>query len=161
MTGELEDKIAIVTGAGQGIGRALALGLAQAGCKIAAVDLNGDRAADTAELARTAGSDAFGQSVDVANRVAVAGLVAMVVARWGRLDIQVNNAGTFPRSTVLDMDDAVWNEVIDTNLRGTFLCSQAAARQMVTQGQGGRIVSVASRAAFSPSPRGAHYSASK
>jgi len=161
MTSELAGKVAVVTGAAQGIGRAFALGLARAGCRVAAADLNGDLASQTAELARAAGGDALGMSVDVASRAAVTGLIEAVVARWGGLDIQINNAGTFPRSTVLEMDDAVWDEVIDTNLKGTFLCSQVAARQMVAQGRGGRIVSVSSRAAYGPSPRGAHYSASK
>jgi 3-oxoacyl-[acyl-carrier protein] reductase len=88
-------------------------------------------------------------------------MVDQVVARWGGLDVLVNNAGVYPRASVLEMDEATWDQVLDTNLKGTFLCSQAAARVMVARAQGGRIVSVASRAAFQVQARGAHYSASK
>jgi 3-oxoacyl-[acyl-carrier protein] reductase len=84
-----------------------------------------------------------------------------VLARWGGLDILVNDAGIFPRVTVLEIDEATWDGVIGVNLKGTFLCSQAAARIFASQGRGGRIVNMASRAAFTPYPRGAHYAASK
>jgi 3-oxoacyl-[acyl-carrier protein] reductase len=84
-----------------------------------------------------------------------------VLGRWNRINILVNDAGVFPRSTVLDMDEQMWDHVVGVNLKGTFLCSRAAARIMVEQGRGGRIVNMVSRAAYLPYPRGAHYSASK
>ena len=161
MPGELEGKIALVTGAARGIGRALVLGLAGAGCAVAAADVNQAGAEETAELVRGRGGDAIGLAVDVARSASVERMFEAVLARWRRLDILVNDAGIFPRGTVLEIDEAEWDAVIGVNLKGTFLCSRAAARVMVPQGRGGRIVSMASRAAFTPYARGAHYSASK
>ena len=161
MAGSLRDKVAIVTGGGQGIGRAFALGLADEGARVVAADLKGDNADATAELVHQRGVDAFGLAVDVSDRGAVQAMVEATVKRFGGVDILINNAGTYPRAIVLEMDESIWDQVIDTNLKGTFLCAQAAARVMVQQGRGGRIVNLASRAAFSVQPRGAHYSASK
>ena len=161
MAGELGGKIALVTGAARGIGRALALGLAEAGCAVATADLNETGAAETAELVRARAGDALGLAVDVARRASVEAMFEATLARWGGLDILVNDAGIFPRVTVLEIDEATWDTVIGVNLKGTFLCSQAAARIFVSQGRGGRIVNMASRAAFTAYPRGAHYAASK
>src|SRR5205085_1317788 len=145
---ELKDKIALVTGGGRGIGRALVLGLARAGCAVAAADINQTGAEETAELARGRGADAIGLAVDVADSGSVERMFEAVLSRWSGLDILVNDAGIFPRVAVMEIDDATWDQVIAVNLRGTFLCSRAAARIMVPQGRGGRIVSMVSRAAF-------------
>lgn len=161
MAGELAGKIALVTGAGRGIGRAMTLGLAGAGCAVAVADLDGANAEETAAQVRGRGGDAVGLTVDVRDVAAVDAMFAAVQGRWGGLDILVNDAGIFPRATVMEVDEATWDAVIGVNLKGTFLCSQRAARIMVAQGRGGRIVSLASRAAFTPYPRGAHYAASK
>jgi len=158
---DLEGKIALVTGAARGIGRALALGLAEAGCAVAAADINQAGAEETAELARGRGVEAIGLPVDVAQTASVEAMFEAVLGRWSGLDILVNDAGIFPRVSVMEIDDATWDQVIGVNLRGTFLCSRAAARVMVPQGRGGRIVNMVSRAAFTPYPRGAHYAASK
>jgi NAD(P)-dependent dehydrogenase (short-subunit alcohol dehydrogenase family) len=99
--------------------------------------------------------------LEVTQRGSVERLMAEVTQAWGGLDILVNDAGVFPRSTVLDMDEAMWDQVLGVNLKGTFLCSQAAARIMVQQQRGGRIVNMISRAAYTPYARGAHYAASK
>jgi NAD(P)-dependent dehydrogenase (short-subunit alcohol dehydrogenase family) len=88
-------------------------------------------------------------------------MIDAAVSELHRVDILINNAGVFPRSTVLELDEATWSAVIDVNLKGTWLCSQAAARVMVEQGEGGRIVNFASVAAFRPAVNGAHYAASK
>lgn len=154
---DLEGNVAVVTGAARGIGRAFVLGLADAGARVCAADLDLDGATETARLA----GDAFAAHVDVTDSGSVSGLVDAVLQRWQQLDILVNDAGVFPRSAVVDMDDALWDHVINVNLKGTFLCSRAAARVMVEQGRGGRIVNMVSRAAYTPYPRGAHYAASK
>ena len=161
MSNGLDGKIALVTGGAQGIGRSLALGLAESGCRVAVADLRAEGADETAELITQRGADALSLTADVSRREAVQQMVDAVVARWGGVDVLINDAGVYPRATVLEMDEATWDLVIDTNLKGTFLCSQAAARVMVARGQGGRIVNFASRAAFQTQARGAHYSASK
>ena len=153
--------MAIVTGAGQGIGRALALGLAAEGAAVLATDVVGANAEETARLAGAAGGQAAAATVDVSDGSQASGMVRTALDRFGRLDILVNNAGVFPRATALEMDEATWDLVLGVNLKGTFLCSQAAARSMVEQGWGGRIVNVASVAAFRPAARAVHYGASK
>jgi 3-oxoacyl-[acyl-carrier protein] reductase len=161
MAGELEGKTAIVTGAARGIGRAFVLGLAGAGCSVAAADFDVAGAQETAELARRSGGAAIGIAVDVTQSGSVAQMIDSALSQLRGLDILVNDAGVFPRATVMDMDEAMWDLVLGVNLKGTYLCSRAAARVMVPQGRGGRIVSMVSRAAYTAYPRGAHYAASK
>ncbi|MFN8633794.1 MAG: SDR family NAD(P)-dependent oxidoreductase [Chloroflexota bacterium] len=161
MSGELAGKVAVVTGAGQGIGKALALGLAGAGAAVVATDVLGENAAATAQQIVANGGRALGMRVDVSKRAQVQAMIDGALAELNRVDILVNNAGVFPRGMVLELEDETWDAVMDVNLRGTFLCSQAAARVMVEQGEGGRIISFASVAAFRPAVNGAHYAASK
>jgi 3-oxoacyl-[acyl-carrier protein] reductase len=161
MAALLEGKVAVVTGAGRGIGRAFALALAAEGCRVAVADVDMAGAEATANEIASGGGTAAGLQVDVTQHDSVASLMLSVVDRWTGLDLLVNDAGVFPRATVLDMDEAMWDRVIDVNLKGTFLCSQAAARMLIAQGRGGRIVNMVSRAAYTAYPRGAHYAASK
>lgn len=161
MAAELQDRVAIVTGAGRGIGRAFSLALAREGCRVAAADIDAGSAEATADLARASGGTTVGMQLDVTQRRSVTELMQSVVERWGSVDILVNDAGVFPRSTVVDMDEELWDHVIGVNLKGTFLCSQAAARIMISQHTGGRIINMVSRAAYTPYARGAHYAASK
>jgi 3-oxoacyl-[acyl-carrier protein] reductase len=158
---EPESKIALITGAGRGIGQALAQGFAASGYRVAAADVDESAARDTASQLRAAGSTALGLQVDVAEPESITRMIDMVVAEWGGLDVMVNNAGVFPRSLVVDLDLATWTRTLDVNLRGTFLGCQAAARVLIRQGRGGQIVNVASVSAFQPAVRQAHYAASK
>jgi len=153
--------VAVVTGAGRGIGRAFALALAAAGCRVAAADLDTGGAEETVRQIEASGGVGASLNVDVTQSGSVARLMLSVVDLWTGIDILVNDAGVFPRATVLDMDEAMWDYVLGVNLKGTFLCSQAAARILVSQGRGGRIVNMVSRAAYTAYPRGAHYAASK
>ena len=148
-------RIALVTGAAQGIGRAIAVGLARAGATVVCADVvTGE------ETATLAGNGARSVLLDVSDAAAVGQAMAALEATGG-IDVLVNNAGIFPRSPALDLDEVEWDRVLAVNLKGTFLCAQGAARLMRAQGRGGRIVNVTSGAAFVPSLQSAHYSASK
>lgn len=161
VAGELSGKVALITGAGQGIGRAFALGFAQAGAAVLVSDVLVENAERTAQEIQQAGGQALGRRLDVSKRAEVEAAVDAALEHFGRLDILLNNAGIFPRAAALELDDATWDAVLSVNLKGTFLCSQAAARVMVDQGQGGRIVNLASRSAYQFTPRATHYAASK
>jgi NAD(P)-dependent dehydrogenase (short-subunit alcohol dehydrogenase family) len=156
-----EGQVALVTGAQQGIGRAVALALAREGAAVA-VNYLDDRAAASkiVDEARAHGARAVAVPGDVALASDVAAMAGAVERELGRLDILVNNAGIFPRVPFLDMAEGDWDAVLDVNLKGGFLCAQAAARMMVAGGRGGAIVNLSS-GAVRGTPRGVHYSASK
>ena len=156
---QLEGKVAIVTGGGSGIGRAIALGLAGEGASVAVADIDAKRAgAVAAEIAKA--GEAIGLGVDVSQTEQVDAMVEHAVKRFGRLDIMVSNAGRAARGFVGEMEDDTWDGVIAVNLRGTFLCSRAAVRYMSPQ-RSGRIVNTASGLGLRGSPGGAVYGASK
>jgi NAD(P)-dependent dehydrogenase (short-subunit alcohol dehydrogenase family) len=165
---ELAGKVAVVTGAGAGIGRSIAHSLAHAGATVAVTDVAEERARPVAEAIRAAGGHARWARLDVTDRRDVEGAVADVVGGCGRLDIWVNNAGVSTMRPFLDLTDEDWRVNMDVNARGAFLCSQIAARQMVTQtadaatGLRGRIIQIASMAGKrGNAPYLAHYVASK
>ncbi len=151
-------KVALVTGAAQGIGAAIALGLAAAGARVVCADLQAPE--QTVERIRGAGGQAEAIALDV-SKVADVQSASAMLARGGGIDILVNNAGIFPRSSVLELTEELWDRVQAVNLKGTFLCSQAVGRMMAEQGRGGRIVNITSGAAFVPTAQSAHYAASK
>jgi NAD(P)-dependent dehydrogenase (short-subunit alcohol dehydrogenase family) len=159
---DLTGKAALVTGAQQGIGAAIAIALAQQGANVAINYLDGLAEAEAVAAAiRAAGGQAVLVAGDVARPETPANLVNATVAALGRIDVLVNNAGVFPRVPFLDMTPADWDFVHTINLRATCFCAQAAARRMVEAGIQGSIVSLASSAIFGASPRGVHYAASK
>jgi len=139
----LEGKVAIVTGAGQGLGRAYAAALAQAGASVIVNDLDG-RAAD--ETAGLAGERSLAVAGDIGDRTVADGLVARAVDAFGRLDVLVTNAGVLRDAVLWKMTDEDFDLVVRTHLRGTFLCARAAAVRMRDQKQGGRIITVGSPA---------------
>jgi 3-oxoacyl-[acyl-carrier protein] reductase len=155
-------KIVLVTGAQQGIGRAMALEFAAAGADIAVNWLDDEGAAQgVAEGVRAAGRRAFLVQANVGRIDAVKGMVAAVEHGLGPIDILVNNAGVFPRVGFLEMAEDDWDYVLGVNLKGACFCAQAVARAMVAAGRGGSIINLTSGAAFRGSPRGVHYCASK
>ena len=157
---QLNGNVAIVTGGGSGIGRAIAIGLAAQGAAAVVADIDSDRArAAVAEL-EEAGAEGLSATVDVSHSEQVDALIKAAVDRFGRLDILINNAGRAARGFVSEMADEAWDSVIGVNLRGTFLCSRAALQQMIPQ-RSGRIISTASGLGFRGSPGGAVYGASK
>lgn len=137
------EKVAIVTGSAQGIGREVALGLSREGASVVLADVNLPAAGDCAAAILSAGGRAFAHQVDVSDPVQVDGMVAAAVARFQRIDILVNNAGIGHAKPVLETTLEEWNRVLAVNLTGQFLCAQAVARVMLRQGRG-RIVNVAS-----------------
>jgi NAD(P)-dependent dehydrogenase (short-subunit alcohol dehydrogenase family) len=153
-------KIAVVTGAGSGIGRAVALALAKVGYTLV---LAGRKLPSLEAVAREAGPGAIAVTTDVTDRSSVDALFARVAKEFGRLDLLFNNAGTgSPPAPLEDVTFEQWKSVIDTNLTGAFLCTQAAFRLMKTQQpRGGRIINNGSISATTPRPRMVAYTASK
>lgn len=162
---ELEGRIALVTGASRGMGRAIALKLGSMGARVAvnyvAVDPRNE--ADALEVVARLTEmqvEAFAVEADVRDGEAVKRMIDAVVAKWERLDILINNAGITRDTLLLRMSEQAWDDVLDINLRGTFLCSKYALKPMM-RGNWGRIVSVASIAGVIGNPGQTNYSASK
>jgi NAD(P)-dependent dehydrogenase (short-subunit alcohol dehydrogenase family) len=157
----LAGKVALVTGAQQGIGKAIALAYGREGANVVLNYLDSQPAAEeSASQIRAMGQRAVIIAGDVAQAADVRRLIEAGTSLGG-IDILVNNAGIFPRVEFLDMTEAQWDEVLNVNLKGTFLCTQAVAQKMVERGRGGAVINLASGAAFRSSPRGVHYVASK
>jgi 2-dehydro-3-deoxy-D-gluconate 5-dehydrogenase len=154
----LEGKVALVTGGNGGLGRAIALGFREAGAKVA---VTGRDAAKNTDIAVELGSQQAAFALDVRDEAAVIDMIAQVMQHFGRLDILVNNAGTVRVSTILDHTLEDWNTVIDTNLTGPFLCAKYAAKVMIEQGEGGKIINIGSVGANFGPPDFSSYAASK
>lgn len=145
----LRGRRAVVTGGGQGLGRAIAARLAEAGADLVIIDIAADRATAAAEeLARQYGVRAIGSQVDVSDAEAVAKAADLAVAELGGLDIWVNNAGLFPNAPVLQMPEEMWDQVFAVNARGVFLGAREAGRRMAASGAGGVIINIISTAGF-------------
>jgi 3-oxoacyl-[acyl-carrier protein] reductase len=157
----LQGQVALVTGGSRGIGRAVALGLAQAGANVAiSYRVKQVEAEAVVEELRQHGIESLAVQADLAEVAAPATLVGAVLARWGRLDVLVNNAGITRDTLVMRMSEADWDLVIHTNLRGPFLVSKAALKPMLKQ-RYGRIVNMSSLAGIAGNAGQANYSAAK
>jgi 3-oxoacyl-[acyl-carrier protein] reductase len=151
---ELEGKVSLVTGASRGLGQAIAIKLASMGAKVALnYSASHERAKSVAEQIERNGGEAMLVKADVADANAVKVMIKDIVANWGQIDILVNNAG-------IRMSDAAWDEVINTNLRGAYLCSKYALRSMMDQ-PSGRIINISSLAGVIGNAGQSNYSASK
>lgn len=156
-----DGQVALITGGGRGIGRCIALELAAAGCSIAVnFYVEPERAAQTVNDVKALGVDAMAVEGDVGLGADVRSMVDQVTTRLGRLDVLVNNAGTQTWAPFLDVTEDEWDRVIRTNLKGCFLCTQAAARYMKDHG-GGAIVNLGSGSNKVPFPKLAAYTASR
>ncbi len=158
---DLSGKVAVVTGAGSGIGRGISLAFAAAGADVLVSDVILARAQETAGQVQALGRKAFAVQADVRDRAAVAAMAEAASAQLGRLDICVANAGIARGGGVLTMTEDDWDTQIDVNLKGVFLTVQACAREMVKHNRGGRIIGISSLAAERPSAGVFAYCASK
>ncbi len=157
----LADKAAIITGAAQGLGEALARRLAVEGCDVLLADVNAEKAeAAAAAIAADTGRQAIGVRADVTDPASCAAMVERAVGAWGRLDILVANAGILKAGDITEFDPADWKRVIDVNLCGYFVSAQAAAQAMVPR-KSGCIVQINSKSGKKGSFRNSAYAASK
>ncbi|REJ67101.1 MAG: 3-oxoacyl-[acyl-carrier-protein] reductase [Planctomycetota bacterium] len=157
---DLGGQVALVTGASQGLGRAMAVRLGAAGAKVACLARNAEKLAETVAAVAAAGGEAEALPCDVKSGEDVEKIVEQVAENWGRLDIVVNNAGITRDTLVPRMSDDDWDDVISTNLRGPFLFTRAATRPMMSQ-RYGRIINISSVSGLMGNPGQANYSASK
>jgi glucose 1-dehydrogenase len=158
----LQGKTAVVTGAGTGIGQAIAIAFAKEGASVV-VDYVGNAsvAEETLTKIGAMGGKSLGVAADVSNPDQVNGLIQQTLAAFGKLDILVNNAGIEKKFAFVDYPFEEWEKIVAVNLTGAFLCSQAAARQMIAQGNGGRIINISSIHEDLAFPLNAPYSATK
>jgi NAD(P)-dependent dehydrogenase (short-subunit alcohol dehydrogenase family) len=157
----LEGKKAIVTGAGRGIGRALAVGLAEAGADVALLSRTEVDLHETARMIEGLGKKALVIPTDVTKREDVQGAIQKMVKEWGGIDILINNAGMNIRSKAFEVTDQEWNTIMDTNLRSAFMMSQETGKIMKDQGRGGRIISITSVGGHIALRTGVVYAATK
>ncbi|MBI2843672.1 MAG: glucose 1-dehydrogenase [Armatimonadetes bacterium] len=143
---ELNGKSVIVTGAGRGIGLAIARRFVEEGCKVMLTDISRGESDNVIVLAERVGSDVCFEQVDISSKDQVEAMIERAVRQFGRLDIIVNNAGIGEIAPLIDVDEDSYDRQMAVNAKGTFLCATAAARQMLKQGRGGRIINNASGA---------------
>jgi NAD(P)-dependent dehydrogenase (short-subunit alcohol dehydrogenase family) len=158
---KLKDQVAIITGAGRNIGEDTAKLFASEGAKIAVVDMDKGRGEKVAAAIVQAGGSAAGFVADISSEADIAALVKAVVAKWGRIDILVNNAAISDNKHMLEITKADWDRVIAVTLTGPFLMSQHVAKQMIAQGSGGRICNVGSTSGFFGRRRAIAYTTAK
>jgi NAD(P)-dependent dehydrogenase (short-subunit alcohol dehydrogenase family) len=139
----LADRVAIVTGAGNGIGKATALALARAGAQVAAVDVDGGAAKTTAEAAAGLGPRSLALETDVGDLAAIDRMVRRVMETFGRIDVLVNNAGVTRRAYIMDLTEQDWDRIMRVNAKGVFFCLQRVAREMIPR-RSGTIINIAS-----------------
>ncbi|MDP8247101.1 MAG: 3-oxoacyl-[acyl-carrier-protein] reductase [Candidatus Tritonobacter lacicola] len=156
----LEDKVAIVTGAGRGIGREIALTFAREGARVAVVDIREETASETAGEAAAAGADSIALGTDVSDAKSAQEAVDNVIDKFGRVDILVNNAGVTADGLIMKMSDDSWNRVLDINLKGAFNFIKAVVRKMMKQ-RSGRIINISSVVGIMGNAGQANYAASK
>jgi 3-oxoacyl-[acyl-carrier protein] reductase len=158
---ELNNKVSLITGASQGIGKAIALKLAEMGSKVAINDLPGNPETENVlQTIRNLGGEAMSAPADVTQGSAVKAAVNSIEEKWGKIDILVNNAGILRRNLLLRLSEEDWDAVLDTNLKGAYLCTRYALRLMLGQ-KWGRIINIASVAGVIGNMGDVSYSASK
>lgn len=158
---DLTGKCAIVTGGAMGIGQGIAFRLSQAGADVMIIDIEPEAANETAEQIKARGNRAHFVLNDVSNALDAEKTVKNAVENLGGLDILVNNAGVYPFASTLKISEEMWDRVHNTNTKGLYFYSKAAANEMIRSGHGGKIVNIASVGALHPTGGLSHYDASK
>ena len=158
---DLEGKVALVTGAGGGIGKGIVRALAEAGADVVLADLNKDAADRAAEGVSTGGAETLAVEADVTCPSSVADMVDAALSWGGQIDILVNNAGVEIIRPIFEISESDWDATLDVNLKGAWLCCQAVAEAMVEAGTGGRLINIGSILAQTPARGEPHYAASK
>jgi NAD(P)-dependent dehydrogenase (short-subunit alcohol dehydrogenase family) len=159
---ELQGKIAVVTGAGRGIGRAISLGFAKAGAHIAVSDIDPSTLEETAAAVKALGRETLAVPADMGNTQDIDRMISQAKDTFGRIDIMVNNAGVTRTAYIMDVSEEDWDRIHRVNAKGVFFGMQRAARDMIEQGSGGRIINIASIAGKGyTGASNAAYSASK
>ncbi|MEM7826468.1 MAG: SDR family NAD(P)-dependent oxidoreductase, partial [Candidatus Aenigmatarchaeota archaeon] len=157
---KLKDKVAIVTGAGQGIGREIALALAREGAKVVVTDITG-KEEEVAKEIESLGGEAIALKLDVCSNEDAKRMTEEVLKKFGRIDILVNNAGIYPFKPFVEMEEKDWDKVLDVNLKGTYNCTKAVVPAMIQQ-RYGKIINISSIAGTTVGfTQLVHYSASK
>jgi 2-deoxy-D-gluconate 3-dehydrogenase len=155
----LEGKVAIVTGCNTGLGQGIALGLAEAGCKI--VGVNRSEPEETVEIMSSAGHAFLDVRADLLKQECIPGIIERTLAEFGQVDILVNNAGIIRREDAIEFSEQNWDDVMNVNTKTVFFMSQAVAKQFKAQGTGGKIINIASMLSFQGGIRVPSYTASK
>ncbi|MBM7035074.1 2-dehydro-3-deoxy-D-gluconate 5-dehydrogenase KduD [Vibrio ulleungensis] len=156
---DLSGKVAIVTGCNTGLGQGMAVALAQAGCHI--VGVNRSDSSDTRERVQSNGQSYLEVRVDLGDTKVIDSILKATLDKFGRVDVLVNNAGIIRRNDAVDFTEADWDAVMDLNSKSLFFLSQAVAKQFISQGEGGKIINIASMLSFQGGIRVPSYTASK
>ena len=156
----LENKVVLVTGAGQGIGQAIALAFSEKGARVVVNDVNQDGIKDTLEKIESKGGEGLGFQADVSRAKDVEKMIEQAVEKYGTLDVLVNNAGIVKPAPMEDLSEEDWDSVVNVNLKGTFLCSKYAARKMIEK-RSGLMINIASINGYEPSKDVGAYAATK
>jgi NAD(P)-dependent dehydrogenase (short-subunit alcohol dehydrogenase family) len=158
---KLEGQVAIVTGAGRNIGEDTCKLLASEGARVGVIDMDRARGEKVAEDIRKAGGDAIAVVADISSEADVQAMVKTIAAKWGRIDILVNNAAITDKKNILDTTKAEWDAVIAVTLTGPFLVTKYVAQQMIAEGHGGKVVVIGSTSGFLGRPTAIAYTAAK
>ena len=161
MPARFQKRTVLISGSGHGIGRQIALDFAAEGALVGVNDVDGERAAVVAAEIAAGGGQSLELVADVRSAAGIERIMSELVAAFGAPDILVNNAGVYPNSLIVDMSEAEWDRVWDVNMKGMFLLSRAALRQMIGLKPGGKIINMSSTASIRARVGAAHYCASK
>lgn len=157
MSGRLANRIAVVTGAGQGIGRAIAEAFALEGAAVAIAEINSKAGAAVADAIKSVGQKSLFVEVDVSQRSQIRVMVERVLEEWGRIDVLVNNAGIHETAPFLEVSEELFDRILTTNLKSQFFCAQKVAGHMVERGGGGKIINISSVSEEIADPGASHY----